>query len=161
MHLIAVIGFIFFGTLCVALAAWHEYTWWKRRHWSNGQGRIVGFTESYNDGVCYYPKIEFTGADGQIQFVSIYGSGREPKIGKSVDLLVDQLSLSAEVASLSNRLLFTIIPILFGAVFILAGINTRPLRPAEPAGTDQSATTPASKPEINSNPQVVLEWLSQ
>ena len=140
MHLIAVIGFIFSGTLCVALAVWHEYSWWKRRHWSKGQGEIVGFTESYNDGVSYHPKIEFSGADGLTQFVSKYGSGRKPKIGKSVDLVIDEQRLSAEEASYSNRILFTIVPILFGVILILVGINVQPLDAAEQGSAHESTT---------------------
>jgi hypothetical protein len=156
MYLIAVIGFIGFGSLCVGLALWHEYIWWKRRLWSKGQGTIVGFTESYNDGVSYHPKIEFPGADGPIQFVSRYGSGRKPTTGKSIDLLIDEQGLSAEETSLSNRLLFTIVPILFGAIFILVGANVQPLEPAEQGGADQPATRSELESEGNSTSN--LEW---
>ena len=142
MHLIAIIGFILFGVLCLLLAVWHEYTWWKRREWSKEQGTIVGFTEDYDDGVSYHCKIEFSGADGLIQFISNYGSGRKPEIGKSVDLLIDEQRISAEQFNTSNRLLFTIVPILFGAVFILVGANVQPLEDAEQGSAHQSTTAP-------------------
>ena len=125
MLLIAVIGFILFGVLCLLLAVWHEFTWWKRRNWSKGKGTIVGFSENYDDGVSYHSKIEFSGAEGLTQFISTYGSGRKPRIGKSVDLLIDEKRISAEEYNFSNRLLFTIIPILFGAMFILLGVNVQ------------------------------------
>ena len=141
MHLIAVIGSIFFGVSCFLLAVWHEYTWWKRRHWSKEQGTIVEFTENHDaDGVNYHPKIEFSGADGLTQFISKYGSGRKPKIGKSVDLLIDEQRMSAEQFSFSNRLLFTIVPILFGTMFIFLGANVQPLEDAEQDSAHQSTT---------------------
>ena len=139
MHLIGVIGFIVFGVLALAVAVWHELTWWRRRRGTNGQDTIVGFSESHDaDGVSYSPEIEYQGAEGSMRFISNYGSCRKPHIGSSVHLIINESGHSAEVAGASNRLLFTIIPILFGVIFIIIGANIKPIEDAE-QGADGDA----------------------
>ena len=142
MHLIAVIFFIAFGVFLFGIALWHERTWWKRRHWKSGQGTFVGFSESYNDGVSYHPEIEFAGTSGDVRVVSNYGSGKKPEIGKVVDILINESEDAAEEISASNRIVFTIIPILFGIVCILVGSNIEPIQEAEQDSAHQSTTGP-------------------
>ena len=142
MHLIAVIFFIAFGVFLFGIALWHERFWWRRRRWTNGQGTIVGFSESYNDGVSYHPEIEFAATSGDVRVFSHYGSGKKPEIGKVVDILINESEDAAEEISVSNRVLFTIIPILFGIVCILVGSNIEPLQDAEQSSAHQSTTAP-------------------
>lgn len=161
MHLIAVIFFIAFGVFLFAIALWHECTWWKRRRWTSSKGTIVGFSESYNDGVSYHSEIEFTGASGNVTVVSHYGSGRKPEIGKVVDILISESGDVAEEVSVSNRVLFTIIPIAFGVICILLGSNIEPNQVAEQVGADQPATAPESKSEGELKPKPESEGRSQ
>ena len=92
----------------------------------------MGFSESHDsDGVSYSPEIEYQGAEGSMRFISNYGSNRKPHIGSSVHLIIDASGHSAEVISVSNRLLFTIIPITFGVIFIIVGANIEPIEDAE------------------------------
>jgi hypothetical protein len=137
MHLIAVIFFIAFGVFLFGVALWHEWTWRKRRRWTSGQGTIVSFSESYNDGVSYHPEIEFAGTSGNVRVVSNYGSNKKPEIGKVVDIIINESGDAAEEVGVSNRVLFTVIPILFGIVCILLGANVQPLEPAEQVADDQ------------------------
>jgi hypothetical protein len=162
MHLIGVIGFIVFGVLALSVAVWHELTWWRRRRGTNGQGTIVGFSESHDaDGVSYSPEIEYQGVEGSVRFISNYGSVRKPHIGSSVHLIIDASGHSAEMISVSNRLIFTIVPILFGVIFILVGANIKPIEDAEQAGTGQPATRPESKSEGGDKPQPDAEGRSR
>jgi hypothetical protein len=145
MHPIAAIFFIAFGVFLFSVALWHELTWWKRRRWICGRGTIVGFSESYNDGVSYHPEIEFAGTSGNVRVVSNYGSGKKPEIGKVVDIIINESGDAAEKVGISNRVLFTVIPILFGIVFILVGANVQPLEPTEQVKDDQLPARAESK----------------
>jgi len=116
------------GLVCIAVAVAHEFTWWKRRKWRKGQGIIVGFTESRDsDGVSYYPEIQFEGPNGVTSFTSNYGSSEKPLLGRIVDIVKDESGNAGEQISMGNRLLFLLIPIPMGVLFIVAGWNIRPL----------------------------------
>ena len=109
----------------------------------------MGFTEERDDGVCYHPEIEFEGANGLVRFVSVYGSGKKPSLGAEVDIVIDEDGQGGEQITVSNRTLFTVVPLLFGLLFILVGLNVEPLEPTEEDGAGQSASAPGSTPENN------------
>ena len=144
MHLLAVFFFLAFGVSCLALALWHEFTWWKMRQWKEEEGTVVGFSKTYDDGDSYHPEIEFEGATGPTRFFSKYGSSKEPEVGQSVVLLVSKSREQAEELCLSNRLLFTIIPLLFGVVFIAVALTVEPSEEGEPSSESKGDHTDVS-----------------
>lgn len=116
----------------ISLAVWHEYTWWKKRHWTQAEGIIIGFKANRDsDGVSYNPEIEFKSGANQISFISIYGSGKKPTLGAKVEIFVDESGQLAEHYSFSNRMLFTLVPIIFGIIFITLGLNIEPVETSE------------------------------
>ena len=131
MHLIGAIGFVTFGLAAITIAIVHEFAWWRRRGWIRRRGVIVGFKEDFSDGVCYNPEIQFDTPSGVSRFISKYGSDKKPHLGTPVDIVVDELSGSAEQISASNRFLFTLVPIVFGLIFITVGLNIEPVKEAE------------------------------
>lgn len=62
-----------------------------------------------------------------------------------VDIIINESGDAAEKVGISNRGLFTVIPILFGIVFILVGANVQPLEPAEQVEDDQLPARAESK----------------
>ena len=144
MHLIVVIGFITFGLAFIALGLCHEVTWLRRRAWRRESGVVIGFTEEWNDGVSYFPEIQYEGPHGPSRFVSKYGSSTKPHLGDTVDLVVDQSGGSAERITATNRLLFTLVPIIFGVIFVLLGLSFKPLAEGERRDVGSSTPTQAS-----------------
>ncbi|SKB02094.1 hypothetical protein SAMN02745166_03540 [Prosthecobacter debontii] len=154
MHKIGVIGFVAFGALAIVLAIAHEYTWWKRRGWRRRRGRIIGFTEDRdNDGVTYNPKIQFEDALGLTTFVSKYGSGKQPIIGEEVDILIDESGDAGEQITPSNRILFTLMPMIFGLLFIMVGVTLEPLKLTEQGSAGQPVTRSESDSTGGDKPQ--------
>lgn len=110
----------------------------------NACGVIVGYREDRDDGVCYFPEIQLEEADGGLRFMSKYGSGKKPQIGATVNVMVSASGESAEQITGTNRFLFTLVPLAFGLILIIVGINVRPVPQAEQGGGGDSAALRSS-----------------
>jgi hypothetical protein len=129
MHYIGVIGFTAFGVLCLILSIWHEYKWHKRSHWKFAIGVIIDFkVDADADGTTYAPIIEYRSSTGKRSFTSNYSSSGKAQIGSDAKIIISEDGLDAEHYSFSNRWLFTIIPIVFGIIFISVGLNIQPIQ---------------------------------
>jgi len=123
---LAAFSFSAFGVACAALGVAHEFTWWKRRHGKVVTGIVFGTVEDFScESKGYFPEVEYV-LDGEVRrFVSKYG-GMEPKAnGTAVDVLVSATGTNAEVLTPCNRLLFTVLPIIFGLLFFLTGLGIK------------------------------------
>ncbi|MFC7338182.1 DUF3592 domain-containing protein [Haloferula chungangensis] len=110
------------GISCFALAGWHERTWWVRAKWIRTTGEVVGITRQGSEDT-EYPKISFV-HDGRVhEFTSGYGGTGCSRIGDSVVVVVDPVTLKAEQVTTGNRVLFTIAPIAFGLLFSAIGLH--------------------------------------
>ena len=129
METIGSIVFSAFAIACAIIALWHEIRWRKRlQAWDKTKGRVVGVAEgkpiktlfggeaSSDDGP--YPEIEFSWNGSAHKFISGYGGSGIPRVGSEVDILFDPASGNAEYLSFTNRWLFTLIPIIFSALFL-------------------------------------------
>ncbi len=95
-----------------------------------GKGRIVGESEDRSDGSPTYSAIVEYGSGDEIKrFTSRYGSSSRAEIGKEVNIVIPPSPKSPEIYSDGNRFLFTIIPFVFGAIFIVVGATIKPINP--------------------------------
>ena len=109
------------GACCFALACWHEWKWWGRSEWVRTTGEVVGIELQGPEGD-EHPRISFS-HDGRVQeFTSDYGGTGCPRVGDSVTVIFDPVSLKAEHFSTGNRILFTIAPVVFGLLFSAIGV---------------------------------------
>ena len=77
-------------------------------------------------GPYYHPKIEYSIGVETNNFVSKYGNGSPAAVGTPVDVLLSSEGKDPEVLTAGNRLLFSVIPIGFGLMFIVTGFGIRP-----------------------------------
>ncbi|MDB6131953.1 MAG: hypothetical protein JWM59_196 [Verrucomicrobiales bacterium] len=116
--------FTLLGLILITGGVNHELGWWRKRKWIKSEGVIVGFKEESGcEGMYYYPEIQFEGPDGATRFTSRHASAGKPRIGKSVKILMESKSGgSAEHLTLSIRHFWTLVPIVFGLILVIAGI---------------------------------------
>lgn len=115
--------FVAFGVAGLGVAVAHEWSWWKRRDWVLGEGRIVGSREDLSNGRSYFPEIEYAWMGESRVCVSSYGSSARPKLNKLVEVTISPDGRVAEIYTPSNRLLATVFPVILGGVFIVAGVS--------------------------------------
>jgi hypothetical protein len=123
------IAFIVFGLGCIAFGATHELTWFRRRRGVVVTGIIVEIIKDHTPsegGPSYHPKIEYSIGVETNNFVSKYGNGSPAAVGTPVDVLLSSEGKDPEVLTAGNRLLFSVIPIGFGLMFIVTGFGIRP-----------------------------------
>lgn len=77
-------------------------------------------------GPYYSPRIEYSIGSETRCFVSKYATGNPAPVGTFVDVLVLSEGKEAEVLTSGNRLIFSLIPIAFGLLFIVTGFGIRP-----------------------------------
>ncbi|MDB4669793.1 DUF3592 domain-containing protein [bacterium] len=146
----AVVFFVSFGAACIVLAVFHEVSWWKRRNWRRFVGRINGFDrESSDTQLSFSPEIEYE-IDGKTHtFTSKYGEGITPSlsVGDEVHLLASPDGAHAEHYTAGNRIGFTLVPLAFGALFILVSLTMKPQKNAEQGADDQLPARAESKAE--------------
>lgn len=139
-----------FGLAFVAVAVVHEVTWWRRRKWPCVEGVVVGWKEERDaDGdMGYYPEIEFQKPGGTRRFFSTYGSGSAPTVGEAVVVIYDEKGESGEQFSMSNRLIHTVAPLIFGLFWLWLSVAMQPLEPAKQRGGNDAvpgSATPAAR----------------
>ncbi len=128
MSLLA-IAFVVFGLAFIALGVAHEFTWFRRRGGVAVKGVVVEIIKDHapsEGGACYSPKIEYSIGEETRCFVSKYGASVPIPVGTLVDVLVSSEGKEPEVLTSGNRLIFSVIPIAFGLLFIVAGFGIRP-----------------------------------
>ena len=124
-----------FATACFAVSIWHEFRWRNRLvTWKRTKGRVISIAQERdtktlfgakavdNDGP--WPEIEFEFSGESSTFISDYGGTGTPKVGSKVDVIYDPETGEAEWVSFTNRWLFTVIPVLFSALFYWLAFNT-------------------------------------
>ncbi len=77
-------------------------------------------------GPYYHPKIEYSIGEETRCFVSKYGASAPAPVGTWVDVWVSSEGREAEVLTSANRLVFSVIPLAFGWLFIVTGFGIRP-----------------------------------
>jgi len=90
------------------------------------KGRIVEFVEDRTPsegGPSFQPRVEYTIGGETRVFVSTYGSGDPEAVGALVDVLLSADGKAAEVLNSRNRWLFSVIPFVFGLLFIVVGFG--------------------------------------
>ena len=111
------------GLSSLAIAIWHEVSWWKRRNWTRLPGTVIDIHEAtVRNKTTYYPVISYTAKDGERQFTSNYGGNVNPKVGENVTVMVSPDGASEEHYSTSNRWFITAIACFIGAVLLTKGI---------------------------------------
>jgi hypothetical protein len=130
MHLVGTIGFILFGCAAVICGVAHEWLWQRRSKGTIIKGVVVGNVADFGgeSGPTYAPEIEYTTRGESRRFVSAYERGEPLPEGETVDVLLSPHSQGAEHYTAGTRWMFTIVPLLFGLVFILVGVNIKPAR---------------------------------
>ena len=128
MHYFGVIGFMALGCIFIIFGVAHEFTWFRRRGGVIVKGCVIDNIESPSGevGTAYCPVVEYISDGITLSFVSKYGSNAPLTKGASIDVLISKLSKEPEVYTFSNRVLFTVVPILFGLLFVLVAIGIRP-----------------------------------
>ena len=135
METIGSIVFSAFAAACASVAIWHEIRWRKRLHaWDRTKGTVLGVAEGRPIKTLFggdapsdggpYPEIEFHWKGSARKFTSGYGESGIPRVGSEVDILFDPASGTAEYLSFTNRWLFTLIPIIFSALFFWMTFQT-------------------------------------
>ena len=135
MESIAFICVLAFATGCIAVSIWHEFRWRSRLvDWKRTKGRVVNVAQERGMPTIFggravshdgpWPEITFEFNGKAETFISDYGGTGTPKVGTEVDVVFDPETGKAEWISLTNRWLFTVVPIIFGAVFYWIGFNT-------------------------------------
>lgn len=122
------IAFVVFGLACVALGGAHEFTWFRRRGGLVVKGLVVEIVEDRTPsegGSFCRPRIEYSIGGETRDFVSTYGSVDAEAVGTHVDVLLSSDGKDAEVLNSRNRLLFSVIPLAFGLLFIVVGFGIR------------------------------------
>ena len=139
--------FYLFGTIFVVGGCVHEWIWWKRRTWVRKTGAIVGFErdEGGHDSA-YYPRIECEGPGGKMTFVSKYGSNSAPEIGSAIEVVMSPAGDRAECVSLLNRYLFSIVPLVFGLIFLGLAVFWRQSEVSEPFPAENSPIEDRGEP---------------
>ena len=114
---------ILVGIVCFGLATWHERTW--RQRFQNCK-RVVGYIVSeikHPGEIDTSWRIEYE-LDGEtMQFTSLYGGSKFGEVGDAVTVIHDLNTNTGEHLTWSNRWGFTLFPMLFGIVFVVAGIT--------------------------------------
>jgi hypothetical protein len=120
------IAFIAFGLACIAFGLAHELNWFRRRGGIVVTGIIVEIIKDHTPsegGPYYHPKIEYSIGEETHDFVSKYGNGAPAVVGTPVDVLLSSEGKEPEIVTAMNRLLFSVIPFVFGLVFIVIGFG--------------------------------------
>lgn len=126
-----IVGQIFIfgiGSLSALLGIAHEISWLKKFLWFRTKGVIIGYErDDHRSDSGYHPRVRYTNAENkEIEFVSKYGDQTEGELNREVSVVYHPEKELAEVYSPVNRWLFTIVPILFGWIFIWTGIYMEP-----------------------------------
>jgi hypothetical protein len=123
------IAFVVFGLAFIAFGVAHELTWCRRRGGAAVKGVVVEIIKDHSPsegGPYYSPRIEYSIGSETRCFVSKYATGNPAPVGTFVDVLVLSEGKEAEVLTSGNRLIFSLIPIAFGLLFIVTGFGIRP-----------------------------------
>lgn len=134
--------FIAAGSVCGAIAAWHELRWGIRiRNWDRVTGIVVD--TRIDDEMFTYSEIEFLFGDTPKRFFTQY-SDENPALGSSVEVIFDPSTGRAERYCLSNRWVFTLGPGILAILFLWVGLSSKNQH-AEENVDDQAAVAVASK----------------
>lgn len=98
-----------FGVGPFVIAFLRERLWWNRRHWKRANGTIIGYETKSNEGLTYPAKVEYESTSGPQVFVSEYGTSFKPKLGRQVAIVVSPDGNDAEIYSISNRYLASLV----------------------------------------------------
>ena len=113
------------GGLMILLGICHEVQWQRRRSWKEISGTVVGHRESSSPGdslgVSYHPEIEYCHEGTVHRFESKYGGDRPMELGQSVPMVMHPSGTQAERCVGAARVYWTVLPLLFGAVFVVFG----------------------------------------
>ena len=127
MYLFTIIFIVTIGAIFLGVGLWHESIWWKRSDWHRGCGVIIGHEEdSGNDSTTYPPVVEYRFSSETHTFVSKYSSSKKPTTGAEVALRISPDGRQAEIDSLSDRLLFTLVPGGLGLMTMLLALSVTP-----------------------------------
>ncbi len=108
------------GLAALAIAIWHEVSWWKRRDWSRMPGTVVDIHKrTKRNRTWYCPVISYTTKEGERQFISKYGGNVHPKIGDTVTVIVSPDGGSEEHYSTLNRWMISAIAFSIGALLLI------------------------------------------
>jgi hypothetical protein len=110
------------GILALAVAIWHEASWWKRRNWNRLPGSVVDVIKrTKRNKTSYHPVISYATEQGDRQFTSHYGGNTHPKVGASVMVIVSPDGTSEEHYSTSNRWFISGIALCMGVILLIKG----------------------------------------
>lgn len=111
------------GMVGLAVVAWHESSWWKRRQWQRTTGEVVDVSEMRKKGkVTYFPIIKFPCSGVDREFTSKYGSSMKPEVPSPAIVILSPDGRTAEHYSNSNRWMLTLIPLVMALAFLIKGV---------------------------------------
>ena len=164
---------VFIGILLIASGVFFAISgylilfWLKRMSWERLNGTVVGHERTMlGDDFCENAVIEVTTATEVHHFSSLVASDPPLKLGTTVTVLKKPRSDEFVELSILNTFLFTVGPLLCGAVLLWLALNTSWDAPtqkneAEQAGSGQPATRPQSDFEGSDKPQPESEGRSR
>lgn len=123
------IAFVVLGLAFIAFGMIHELTWFRRRRGVAVKGVVVEIIMDHSPsegGPWYHPKIEYSIGEETRCFVSKHGASAPAPVGTLVDVWVSSEGREAEVLTSANRLVFSLIPLAFGLLFVVTGFGIRP-----------------------------------
>lgn len=110
------------GMACMAVAIWHEASWWKRRDWQRLAGRVVDIhIRTEKNRTSHHPVISYEAREGERQFTSKYGGNVPPKVGDQVTVIVSPDGSLEEHFTKSNRWFISAIAFSMGALLLIKG----------------------------------------